>query len=275
MNTVDLSKINDVMGVIASPVDIRDYEIAASTDLPEKFVCSPLAPVKNQGSKPTCVAHAAASLVEMHSERQHGEYVEFSTDFIYGTRDVGQYIGDGMCIRHALANLKRYGDCYHADCPTNSDVKEACEIVDARLDELRALAYPHRISSYYRCWNEKQIKTALIKHGPVLISMNTYNGATIKNDTYVWDSSKDHGLHCVLLYGYDERGWLIQNSWGKYYAGDGRFVLPYNFKINEAWGITDDIDDPIVIKKRETPIATFFYKLYNKIANFFLKLFKK
>jgi hypothetical protein len=180
-----------------------------------------------------------------------------------------------MCIRDALANLKKYGDCYHADCPTNSEVDEARKIVDSNVNKLRALAYPHRISSYYRCWNAEQIKTALINHGPVLISMNTYDDACIKNDTYTCDTSKDYGKHCVLLYGWDERGWLIQNSWGKYYAGDGRFVLPFDFKINEAWGITDDIADPIVIKKRETPVSDFFYKLYNAIANFFINLFKK
>ena len=271
----ELKNLVALPGVLESPVDVRDYTIAASEYLPDKFACSPLPPVKSQGSKPTCVAHAASSLVESHSQRQHGEYVEFSTDFIYGTRDVGQYVGDGMYIRNALANLKNYGDCYHVDCPTNSDIQEAMAIVNDRLDELRALAYPHRISSYYRCNTPEQIKTALINHGPVLISMNTYNGATIKNDTYTCDTSKDYGRHCVLLYGWDERGWLIQNSWGKYYAGDGRFVLPFDFKINEAWGVTDDIADPIVIKKRKTPIRNFFYKLYNALANFFINLFKK
>ena len=272
---IELKNLVALPGVLESPVDVRDYTIAASGYLPDKFAYSPLPPVKNQGPRPTCVAHAASSLVETHNERQQGEYVEFSTDFIYGTRDVGQYIGDGMCIRDALANLKKYGDCYHSDCPTNSEVDEARAIVDADVDNLRALAYPHRISSYYRCWNHEQIKTALINHGPVLISMNVYDGAYIKNDTYVCDTSKDYGRHCVLLYGWDERGWLIQNSWGRYYAGDGRFILPFDFKINEAWGVTDNIADQILIKNRETPVSNFFYKLYNALANFFINLFKK
>ena len=45
-------------------------------------------------------------------------------------------MGDGMCIRDALANLKTFGDCYHEDCPTNSKVKEAMALVDERREEL-------------------------------------------------------------------------------------------------------------------------------------------
>lgn len=267
--------MENIFGVIRSSYDVRDYQIKESAELPKKFLCKPIVPVKNQGSKPTCVAHAAASLVEYHNLCQHDTYTAFSTDFIYGTRGPFQHRGEGMPIREALANLRTYGDCYHRDCPSNSKVDKAMEIVNADLEHLRELAYPHRISGYYRCFTEKQIKTALIEHGPVLISMNTYHGSKIENDTYVYDEDADHGLHCVLLYGYDERGWLIQNSWGVWYAGDGRFVLPYDFKINEAWGVTDDIDDAIIIKKNPTPVANFFYKLYNKIVNFFENIFKK
>ena len=267
--------MNKLLGVIKSPYDVRDYRIEASADLPLRFECTPIVPIKNQGSKPTCVAHAAASLIEYHNFRQQDEYIQFSTDYIYGTRGPLQYMGDGMCIRDALANLKTFGDCYHEDCPTNSEVKEAMALVDARREDLNEKAYPHRISSYYLCLTPEQIKTALVKHGPVLISMNVYDGATIKNDVYTCDTSKDYGRHCVLVYGYTANGWLVQNSWGPFYAGDGRFTLPYDFKINEAWGITDNIDDPIIIKKNPNPFMNFIYKAYNRIVNFFMKLFKK
>lgn len=267
--------MKNIPGVIRAEYDIRDYKIARGENLPVTYTCGPLVPIKDQGSQPTCVAHAAAALIEYHNLRQHGDYTPFSTNYIYGTRGPLQYRGDGMCIKDALANLRTYGDCYYKDCKGNMGVEKAMEAIDERRDELNELAYPHRISTYYRCTTPAEIKTALVTHGPLLISMNTYDGAKIVDDMYTYNAEAEHGRHCVLLYGYNEIGWLIQNSWGPFYAGDGRFILPYDFKINEAWGITDDINDPILIKKNPTPVANFWYKLWNKIANFFINIFKK
>jgi C1A family cysteine protease len=113
-----------------------------------------------------------------------------------------------------------------------------------------------------------------MKYGPVLTSMNTYKGAKLVDDIYTWDAAADYGRHCVLIVGWDERGWLIQNSWGTSYGGDGRFVIPYNYKLNESWGVTDDIQDDTDIKKPNAFIK-FISTIYNKIVNFFWKYFKK
>ena len=74
-----------------------------------------------------------------------------------------------------------------------------------------------------------------------------------------------------MIYGWDERGWLIQNSWGPIFAGDGRFVIPFDYKFNEAWGITDEIDDSINVKKR-TGFANLIYKIYNYLVNLWLTI---
>lgn len=265
-----------IMECRRSTFDVRDYTINASTDLPAEYTCPAKVPVKNQGSKPTCVAHAAASLVEYHHKRQHdNNYRAFSTEFIYGIRDIGYYVGDGMMIRNALKTLQKYGTPYKTECPGNSDVKEAMEKINSNIDTYKELAYPHRISTYYRCNSNDEIKTALVKHGPVLVSMNTYAGAKIVNDTYTYDVSAEHGRHCVMIYGYDERGWLIQNSWGTVYAGDGRFVMPFDYKFNEAWGSTDEIiSDELNIKKRNKFID-IVYKIYNMIVNLWLNMTDK
>ena len=137
---------------------------------------------------------------------------------------------------------------------------------------LKEKGYPHRISSYYRCETPKEIKTALMKHGPVIISMNTYKGAKIVDDIYTWDSNADHGRHAVVIIGWNDKGWLIQNSWGKGYAGDGKFTLPYDFKINEAWGVSDDIQDEIV--KKPNAWEKFWRGAWNRITNLFWVIFK-
>ena len=272
----NLINLETTVQVVKSPYDARDYTISADKELPEKYSLPAKVPVKNQGTKPTCVAHALASLVEYHNKVQNdNNYRAFSTEFIYGTRDIGYYVGDGMAIRDALKTIQKYGDPYKTDCPGNNDVAKAMETINAKVDAYRELAYPHRISTYYKVNNEDEIKTALYKHGPVVVSMNTYEGATIENDIYTYDKNAKSGRHCVLLYGWDERGWLVQNSWGTLYAGDGRFVIPYDYKFNEAWGVTDDINSPEVNVKKRNAFTNFIYKVYNAIVNWWLKVTDK
>ena len=105
--------MNFINEVIASPFDARDYHIAvASTDFPEEYHCPIFVPVKNQGSYPTCTAHACSVVMEYHHLRQTDEFEKFSTEFIYGLREPGYYVGDGMVIRDALKTMLHYGDPY-------------------------------------------------------------------------------------------------------------------------------------------------------------------
>lgn len=265
-----MSNINNVKGVVTAPYDIRDYTIQPDNDFPVQFQCPVIVPVKNQGWQSTCTAHAAASVVEYHHKRQHNEYLPISTEFIYGYREDNYYKGEGMVIRDALKTLQKYGAPAESDCPGNHNYEKAAEKVNVNIEKYKELAYLNRISSYYRCNSPEEIKTALMKHGPVLISMNTHKGEKIKDDIYTYDPEKYRGRHCVMVYGWNNKGWLIQNSWGLLYAGDGRFILPYNFKINEAWGITDDITDIKV--KKSNQFLNVIYKAYNYIINLFLKI---
>ena len=267
----DMDKEFPQTQVIDSPYDVRDYKIIADNEFPETFKLPKRVNIKNQGTKPTCVAHALSSLIEYHNLIETGKYRKFSTEFIYGTRDIGYYIGDGMVIRDALKTIRKYGDCYHADCPGNHDTADAMKNVNEKVEEYRNLAYPHRIGSYYRVRTPEEIKTALMNHGPVVISMTCKKGAYISNDTYRYlQNAKDSGIHCVLIVGWNKMGWIIQNSWGTLYAGDGYFTLPFDFEINEAWGATDQKDDYSLLKR--SPRNKFMNKVYeiiNKIVNWF------
>lgn len=258
--------------VVNSSYDIRDYTIKSETEFPDEYQLPYKVNVKNQGSKPTCVAHAIASLIEYHNLVETNSYRKFSTEFVYGTRDIGYYIGDGMCIRDALKTIYKYGDCYYTDCPGNSNVQTAMNKINNNVDNYRELAYPHRIGSYYKVKTENEIKTALTHHGPVVISMNCFEKAKIVNDTYTYDkSAKSTGRHCVLIVGWNKTGWIIQNSWGITYATDGYFTLPYDVKLNESWGTIDQNDDYSLLKiKSRSNFMDKIYSIFNKIINFFL-----
>lgn len=266
-----MGKIFNYNGVVESSYDARDYKIKADSEFPEEFELPYKVSVKNQGSKPTCVAHALSSLVEYHNLIETGKYRKFSTEFIYGTRDIGYYIGDGMVIRDALKTIQKYGDCYYADCPGNHDTANAMKNINEKVEEYRDLAYPHRIGSYYRVKTPEEIKTALMNHGPVVISMTCKDNAYIADDIYCYpQDAENSGRHCVLVVGWNENGWIIQNSWGALYAGDGYFTLPFDFKINEAWGTTDQKDDCSLLKRKtRNKFMNKVYEIINRIVNWF------
>ena len=266
-----MGKIFNYNGVVESSYDARDYKIKADSEFPEEFELPYKVSVKNQGSKPTCVAHAVSSLIEYHNLIETGKYRKFSTEFIYGTRDIGYYIGDGMVIRDALKTVQKYGDCYYADCPGNHDTADAMNNVNEKVEEYRDLAYPHRSGSYYRVKTPEEMKTALMNHGPVVISMTCKDNAYIADDIYCYpQDAENSGRHCVLVVGWNENGWIIQNSWGALYAGDGYFTLPFDFKINEAWGTTDQKDDCSLLKRKvRNKFMNKVYEIINRIINWF------
>lgn len=259
---------------LISPYDMRDYKLAAtvSTDetFPEEFTL-PSVSVKNQGSVGSCVAHACSSIVEYHNKRQNNTNTVFSTEFIYGYRPFGYYVGEGMYPRQALKTLAKMGVCSEASLPGNHECEKAMENVESKLDELKDEAYPHRISTYIRIYTDAEIKYALMNYGYVLVSMPWHSDATLKNNIYTYSSDSIRGHHAVVIYGWNKKGWLVHNSWGYNWGNLGKFIVPFGFKWNEIWAITDNIMNENIVK----PIEKFWVKLLTPLVNFFANLFRK
>lgn len=263
-----MKEIIEAFGALKSPFDARDYKLVVSATevFPDTFEL-PKVTVKNQDNVGSCVAHASSSVVEYHHKRQHDEKVVFSTEFIYGLRDFGYYVGEGMFIRNALNTLRKYGDVPLTELKGNHDCPTSMENVNERFEELTEKAYPHRISSYFRVYDENAVKSALMNHGYVLVGMKWHEGAKLIDGVYT-PTDKVSGGHAIVIYGWNEKGWLCQNSWGGSWGNKGRFIIPFDFKFTEMWGITDNITDNISKPKRGK-FRDLFYKLYNAIVNFF------
>jgi C1A family cysteine protease len=61
----------------------------------------------------------------------------------------------------------------------------------------------------------------------------------------------------------------VQNSWGTLWGDGGRFIIPFDFKFNEAWGVADDIVNDNLKKPVNNKIIKVFYKTINWIVNLF------
>ena len=199
-----------------------------------------------------------------------------STGFIYGNRRNSLSKASGMYVREALANTCKYGTTYKEDFKENVEVPKAIDLFEQRFDELKDKAYPNRFSTYFRLTSDNDIKHALMNYGPVVFAMRWRKGIYVDNGNimHVDQKAKATGGHCMIIYGWTEEGWKIQNSWGSSWGKNGYAILPFNVKKSEAWGVTDEVtgENPDIVKPvYNTTFARFIAKIINWIMNLFRK----
>lgn len=265
-------------GVIDSPIDVRDYkiEVASAQEFPEEFELE-LIKVKNQGSVGSCVAHAISEVIEYHNKKQENNTTEQSIIYIYGNRRNSSNKKDGMITREALANARNWGDVSRAKLPGNVEVPDAINKFEAVADSFKELGRKNRISTYYHLYNDAEIKTALMNHGPVVMCITWYSDMKVDKSTGILESTFDKknkvGGHCMVIYGWNKNGWKVQNSWGTLWGIGGKCIIPFGTKFSELWGISDTIvngDETDIIK----PFATKLGEILARILNFILNLFR-
>lgn len=126
--------------------------------------------------------------------------IDWNINDVYNRRPEPK--GDGMQIRDALKILKKDSN--------------------------------NKYLKYYRLRSWLQIKWSLIANGPCILALPV---RSMNNE--FWRGNEDLGGHAVCCVGYDEDGFIIQNSWGSGWGFGGLTKLPYdqmNYVI-EAWGI--------------------------------------
>ena len=261
-----------VYGSKISPYDIRDYGVAASSimQLPESFELDfSDIEIKNQRNVNSCVAHALSTILEYHAK---GKY-DLSTNFFYGIQHkLCGYDGVGMYLRDACKIATEYGDPLKEDCAGNHEVPNCRNIAEKAFNnqEIMQKAADFKTKSYYKCANNNEIKYALKNYGPILASIYWYSDYTVKNGVLTRTSTKkDGGNHAFVIYGYNEKGFLCQNSWGRIWGNNGRFILPYDIKIQEARGLIDVDNDTYIAPPKPNNFLNTLYKILNFIINLF------
>ena len=259
-----------VDGCMPSPHDSRDYTresvCLVSQHIPETYLSTGMK-VLNQGSVGSCVAHACATALG-YGEKLGGNIPhDYSRGFIYGNRRVTDHQGEGMYLRQALKQLNHCGDCEYVDFPYNEVYPKVKARIEADKENLLAKAEPYKIVNYFRCYTDEDVKLALLNQGAVVISIPVYSSFAADcpipsaDDTY-------RGGHAMCVVGWDETGWIIQNSWSAAWGKKGLMHLPYKYPINEFWGITVN---PTVPQPKE---EKWYVKLWKAIWTFFYRHFR-
>ena len=262
-----------LLGALNPKIDLRDYKIAAvASEFPDSYSCANLPPIKNQGSVGSCVAHATSSILETLNKTETGTFVPLSTDFIYGMQGVvfGR-MEHGMYLRDACKIVKDYGDPSEHMMSGNTEQPKCTEKLKEKLsDEVYDEAKVFRIKSYARCKSPDNMKHALMTYGPLLGSIKWYDKYTLKNKIITFDKTTSYGGHAIMIYGWNDKGWLCQNSWGRSWNGNGKFIYPFEENFKEVWSFVDAANDDIYVPPKNTFI-TWIYKFFNFVVNLFTR----
>ena len=265
-------------GCLPPRYDSRDYKLqkaCRAEPMPESFQLFRLPEVKNQGMTSSCTAHAASSILEYFN----GGTPRLSTQFLYGIKcAVSGHQTRGMCLGDACRIAQKFGDMLYEDCPGNEEVPGCFQKAELALDDApkaERAAY-FRIASYYTCKTVEDIKYAIVHHGPVLASIRWYdNFRATGNGILRGKESGKYAYHAVMLYGFNEDGFMAQNSWGRLWGRDGRFLIPYSIPIREAKAMIDMENTGDLVIPPRGKIIDVIYKAVNWLVNLLWRAVKR
>jgi len=224
--------------VTPSPHDTRDWQYEGLTmtsiKFPTKFMTKHLRPVKDQGIRGTCVAMALSCTKEYQETIDNPElYNElFSPNSVYFYREVPF----GMYCRNAMKILKEKGMCREPLFPYSKTI-EPKAIPPLAVKE----ASYYTIKSYAKVETIDGAKSALLNYGPLLIAFPYYNNGKAEFWKKPTIDAPINGGHAVAIVGWDETGFILRNSWGEKWNGNGHVIYPYG-EWGSHWEIWSCID---------------------------------
>lgn len=241
------------LGCLPSPPDRRDYHIASffpvETVLPEEYMPKVLIPAMNQGGVGACVAYGLELATAYHEYKERSKLERFSQNYIYANREPDHHQGEGMYPREALKMLSRYGVCRSDKYPKTYPLPYSM-LKGTLTPEMNADAVYQRILSYAALYTDDEIKTALVKNGPVGITISVYDSfenCPSNGMLPMPDPSKEtlRGYHFITIVGWrKDRHWVIQNSWLPW--GDIKMsqysmaYMPFGYPMLEKWALVDE-----------------------------------
>lgn len=232
-------------GLIPAPLDHRDHHILSYIKtldvIPEEYEIDDPPPVLDQDGVGACLAHVLAAQATWFYAREAKIVKKMAPGYIYGRRDDGTYMGEGMDYREAYKCLQKRGVPPLDAFPYLGEMPGFRDTYMSQLLAADEAAFPQRILRYARIYRPEEAKSALIQLGPVGMAIAVYPCFEDGGHLIPAPQPTDQvlGYHAILLIGWTRDGWLIQNSWGEGWGDKGTAVLSYAYPIQEMWAVTD------------------------------------
>lgn len=250
-----------VRNVRPDRIDFRDLPFRPNVAVAPKPRWFPefALPVKNQDDTSACTGFSLSLVVEhllRNAQRERAPAI--SPYMLYSmARRYDEFPGskdEGSSLRGALKGWHKHGACAAALWKTGVDMPPAPK---KAADDWWLDAVKRPLGAYYRI-DRKQIAdihAALNEVGIVYASADTHRGwddgadggagvgkaGALKkrpasfDDVFVIPPNKGgDGGHAFAIVGYDERGFLLQNSWGTDWGSYGYAILTYDDWLDNA-----------------------------------------
>jgi len=219
--------------------------------------------ILNQGSEGACTGFGLAGVVNHLLWVRHlaagggARFAPVSPRMLYEmARRYDEWPGtdyDGSSCRGALKGWHKHGVCSAAHWPYEIDRQGAAVFVRPKAGwDVDAVRRP--LGVYYRVPRESvvDLQAAIVDIGAVYVSASVHDGWDALSDRDA-PPPRDHGAiptipppqhprrlggHAFALVGFDERGFIVQNSWGVGWGASGFAVLPYDDWVihgTDAW----------------------------------------
>jgi hypothetical protein len=241
------------LGLTKSPIDERDYkygekcEVLSLENINIKYpktidYRNQMRSIRNQGNRSTCVAFACSSMKEWQEKEIIGKTQYMSPEFIYENKNDKNE--PGMHLREAMDILLKLGICGEDIYPYSDSNPKTIP------PSIYEIASNFKIQSYAQINSQEELQTALVNNGPCLVAFPCYN-----HSSNFWKQNDGDSLlggHCVLIVGYNEKGYIIRNSWGITWGDFGYTYYLYN-EWGEHWEIWSSIDsftDPTLVPQK-------------------------
>ncbi len=243
--------------------------LAASVDL-----SGDLPPIGNQGALSSCVGWATGYYYKSWWEKQEhpswdltNDMYYFSPAFVYNQINGG--VDEGANFSDAMTLLQNTGDCDYEEFPYIDDYLK--QPSDDQKEAAKQYRIPEQSSGGWGYFFLSPGNPPFTTRADVLTDLKTHldggeplvMGMPVYQDFYTCGDYYDHsgstvldGGHAVFIAGYDDNaggpglgGFLVINSWGSGWNGNGEVYLSYDFVQNyvmDAWSMEDRDSTPAI-----------------------------
>lgn len=213
--------------------------------------------VLNQGKEGACTGFGLAAVINYLFWRRDPANVQVSPRMLYHlAKFYDEWAGEdyvGSSCRGALKGWHKHGVCSRSLWPYTVAADNTVPAFEAPLDGWEHDALKRPLGVYYRVEKDSvtDMQAAIVECGAIYVSGGVHKGwgevtaatagfASLEQLPVIDLHTEKSGGHAFALIGYDDRGFIVQNSWGTGWGYQGFAILRYEDWLlhgTDAWAI--------------------------------------
>lgn len=232
--------------------DSRDYIYTPTLrSLPHEVIPDWDLIIRDQGREGACTGFAACAVINYLNQERRAD-LQVSARMLYEmARKHDEWPGEeyeGSSLRGVIKGWKNMGVCSEDFWPYKMRGGEPHLTIEAAKD-----ARNNTVGAYYRLAPDvSHFHNAINEAGIIAVSANVHEGWQNPIDGVIVKSDNMIGGHAFAIVGYNDQGFIVQNSWSKKWGNQGTALWTYEDwveNIMDAWVMSLAIPTPQIFGK--------------------------